>query len=167
MTGNKLLEILKGAILLEHKGRALYKSVTDTSKVQGVKDLFSMLVREEEKHINVLNKQFSRVSKGKGFDLSSIKDSHAETSEAVLTDIIKENVSGAGYEAAVISAALEFEKNSVRYYSDHAEAAQSGDEKALFEWLRDWEKGHMVMLARIDNDLKEKIWFDNQFWPLD
>ena len=167
MTGNKLLEILKGAILLEHKGRALYKSVTDTSEVEGVKDLFSMLVREEEKHINVLNKQFSLISKGKGFDLSGIKDTHAETSEAVLTDIIKENVSGAGYEAAVISAALEFEKNSVRYYSDHAEAAQSEDEKALFEWLRDWEKGHMVMLARIDNDLKEKIWFDNQFWPLD
>jgi len=167
MNGNKLLEILKGAILLEHKGRALYKSVTDTSKVQGVKDLFSMLEREEEKHIKVLNKQFSQISKGKGFDLSGIKDTHAETSEAVLTDIIKENVSGAGYEAAVISAALEFEKNSVGYYSDHAEAAQSGDEKALFEWLRDWEKGHMVMLARIDNDLKEKIWFDNQFWPLD
>jgi rubrerythrin len=167
MSENKILEILKGAILLEHKGRALYKSVIDTSQAQAVKDLFSMLAREEEKHINVLNKQFSRISKGEGFDLSGIKDSHAETSEAVLTDIIKENVSGAGYEAAVISAALEFEKNSVRYYSDHAEAAQSEDERALFTWLRDWEKGHMVMLARIDNDLKEKIWFDNQFWPLD
>ena len=167
MTGNKLLEILKGALLLEHKGRALYKSVTDTSKVQGVKELFTLLEKEEEKHINVLNKQFSRISKGKGFDLADIKNSYAETSEAVLTDIIKENVSGAGYEAAVISAALEFEKNSVRYYSDHAAAAQSEDEKSLFEWLRDWEKEHMVMLARIDNDLKEKIWFDNQFWPLD
>jgi len=68
--------------------------------------------------VKVLNKQFSLISKRKGFDLYGIKDTQAETSEAVLTDIIKENVSGAGYEAAVISAALEFEKNSVRYYSD-------------------------------------------------
>ncbi len=167
MPENKLIEILKGALLLEHKGRALYKSVIDSTKVKGVKDLFSLLAREEEKHIHMLNKQFSRLSKGGGFDITDIKDSHAETAEAVLTDIIKENVSGAGYEAAVISAALEFEKNSVRYYSDHAESARSEDEKKLFEWLRDWEKGHMMMLARIDNDLKEKIWFDHQFWPLD
>jgi len=162
-----MLEILKGALLLEHKGRALYQSVVDSSKVEGVKDLFSLLAREEQKHINMLNKQFSRISKGEGFDVSDIKDSHAETSEAVLTDIIKENVSGAGYEAAVISAGLEFEKNSVKYYSEQAEKAQSEDEKKLFEWLRDWEKGHMMMLARIDDDLKEKIWFDHQFWPLD
>jgi len=167
MSENKLLEILKGAILLEHKGRALYKSVIDSSKVKEVKELFSFLAKEEEKHINVLNKQFSRISKAKGFDLSEIKDIHAETSEAVLSDIIKENVSGAGYEAAVISAALEFEKNSVKYYSDHAADAQSEDEKKLFEWLSDWEKDHMMMLAKIDDDLKEKIWFDNQFWPLD
>ena len=167
MPNNKLLEILKGAILLEHKGRSLYNSVIESSKVKEVRDLFSLLAKEEEKHIDILNKQFSRVSKGEDFDISEIKDTHAETSEAVLTDIIKENVSGAGYEAAVISAALEFEKNSVKYYSEHAEGAQSEDEKKLFEWLRDWEKGHMMMLARIDNDLKEKIWFDHQFWPLD
>ncbi|MBD3415265.1 MAG: hypothetical protein GF421_12655 [Candidatus Aminicenantes bacterium] len=167
MSKDKVLEVLKGAILLEHKGKALYKSVIETSQVQGVKDLFSMLVNEEEKHIQMLNKQFSRISKGEGFDISGIKDSHAETSEAVLTDSIKENVTGAGYEAAVISAALEFEKNAVKYYSDHADKAQSEDEKKLFQWLRDWEKGHMMMLARIDDDLKEKIWFDHQFWPLD
>jgi len=167
MTKNKLLEILKGALLLEHKGKALYMSVIESSKVKEVRDLFSLLAKEEGKHINVLNKQFSRISKGEGFDISDIKDTHAETSEAVLTDVIKESVSGAGYEAAVISAALEFEKNSVKYYSEHAEGAQSEDEEKLFEWLRDWEKGHMMMLARIDNDLKEKIWFDNQFWPLD
>jgi rubrerythrin len=167
MPNNKLLEILKGAILLEHKGRSLYNSVIESSKVKEVRDLFSLLAKEEEKHIDILNKQFSRVSKGEGFDISEIKDTHAETSEAVLTDIIKESVSGAGYEAAVISAALEFEKNSVKYYSEHAEGAQSEDEKKLFEWLSDWEKGHMMMLARIDNDLKEKIWFDHQFWPLD
>ncbi|MFW6129153.1 MAG: ferritin-like domain-containing protein [Candidatus Aminicenantaceae bacterium] len=167
MSENQILEILKGAILLEHKGKALYNSVISTSQVQEVKDLFSMLAREEEKHIEVLNKQFSRISKGEDFDVSDIRDLHGETLEAVLTEKIKENISGAGYEAAVISAALEFEKKSVEYYSDQASKARSEDEKKLFKWLTDWEKDHMMMLARIDDELKEKIWFDNKFWPLD
>jgi len=84
-----------------------------------------------------------------------------------LTREIVKSISGAGYEAAVISAALDFEKNAVKYYSEHAEAAESAEEKKLFSWLTDWEKNHMLMLARLDNELKEKIWYDNQFWPLD
>ncbi len=167
MSENQILEILKGAILLEHKGKALYESVIRASQVQEVKDLFSMLAREEEKHIEVLNKQYSLIYKGEDFDVSDIRDLHGETLEAVLSDKIKENISGAGYEAAVISAALEFEKKSVEYYSDQTSKARSEDAKKLFEWLTDWEKDHMMMLARIDDELKEKIWFDNKFWPLD
>jgi rubrerythrin len=39
------------------------------------------------------------------------------------------------------------------------------NEKKLFNWLADWEKGHLKILNDLDNDLKEKIWYDNQFWP--
>ena len=33
-------------------------------------------------------------------------------------------------------------------------------------WLADWEKSHMTMLAELDKEIKEKIWYDNSFWPL-
>ena len=167
MTEIKTLDILKGAILLEHRGKALYESVVNTSKSEGVKELFNMLSREEDKHIGVLNNQFSRIAKGESFDVAGLEKEHASTQEAILTREIVKSISGAGYEAAVISAALDFEKNAVKYYSEHAEAAESAEEKKLFSWLTDWEKNHMLMLARLDNELKEKIWYDNQFWPLD
>ncbi len=167
MSEDKHLDILKGAILLEHRGKALYKSVAKSTEVEGVKELFKLLVREEDKHIKVLNKQFSRLSKGKSFDISDFGKDHASTQEAVMTEEIIKRVSGAGYEAAVISAALEFEKNAVKYYSEHAASAESESEKKLFSRLSDWEKNHMLMLARLDKELKEKIWFDNKFWPLD
>ena len=51
---DKRLDIVKGAILLEYKGKALYESVTETTKIEGVKELFKMLVREEQKHIDLL-----------------------------------------------------------------------------------------------------------------
>lgn len=67
----------------------------------------------------------------------------------------------------MISAALEFEKKAVKYYSESAAAAQFQGEKEIFSWLMEWEKSHLLMLAKLDDELKEKIWYDNQFWPLD
>ena len=64
MAENKTLDIIKKAILLEHKGKALYESVAPKTEVTAVKELFEMLAEEEEKHIEILNKQFVLVSKG-------------------------------------------------------------------------------------------------------
>jgi rubrerythrin len=167
MAAAKTLDILKGAILLEKRGKALYESVVKSSESEGVKELFAMLSREEDKHIGVLTKQFSRIAKGKSFDIAELEKDHASTHEAIVTDKIVKSISSAGYEAAVIAAALEFEKKAVKYYSEHASGAESEGEKKLYNWLAEWEKNHMLMLARLDNELKEKIWYDNQFWPLD
>lgn len=167
MSETKPLDILKGAILLERRGKALYDSVVETSQKEGVKELFQTLSREEDRHIHILNKQFARIAKGEAFEIADIEKDHAATQEAVLTQKIVENISGAGYEAAVISAALAFEKNAVKFYSQRASEAGSEEEKKLYQWLAEWEKNHMLMMARLDNELKEKIWYDNQFWPLD
>jgi len=85
----------------------------------------------------------------------------------IISDEVAKQVHGAGYEAAVISAALEFEKNAVNFYSKQAEKAESEGERKLYRWLVRWEKTHMMMLAKLDNEIKEQIWYDNQFWPLD
>jgi rubrerythrin len=167
MTDSISIDILKVAILLEHRGKALYESVVKSSGSDDVKQLFLLLSKEEDKHISVLKKQFSRLSKGESFDVAELETEHATTHEAVLTDKLVKDISGAGYEAAVIAAALEFEKKAVDYYSEHASHAESEEEKKLYGWLADWEKNHMLMMARLDNELKEKIWFDNQFWPMD
>lgn len=167
MAGTSTLDILKGAVLLEHRGRALYRSVLQSSASEGVRELFETLAGEEEKHIGVLNEQFARIAKGKPFDVSELPQDQTSIPDAVLSEKIVKGISGAGYEAAVIAAALDFEKNAVKYYSDRASSAESEEERKLFGWLTDWEKGHMLMLAKLDSELKEKIWFDNRFWPLD
>jgi rubrerythrin len=166
MTENKTLDIIKMAILLEHRGKALYESVAQKTEVAAVKELFEMLTEEEEKHIDILNKQFTLVSKGKAFDTGELDKIEGKTAKTVLSVKIVKGISGAGYEAAVIAAALEFEKNAVKYYGDQEAAASSPEEKKLFNWLVKWETEHMTMLAKIDDDLKEQIWYDNSFWPL-
>lgn len=161
-------DILKGALLLEHKGKALYDSVVGSTEIEEVKELFRMLSAEENKHIAVLTKQLVRLSEeGESQEPFDSQEFPSSTVEAVLTGKIVDSVHGAGYEAAVISAALDFEKKAVHYYTEKAELTDDEDEKYLYEWLRRWETGHMQMLADLDKGLKEKIWFDNSFWPLD
>ncbi len=162
-----VLDIVKGAILLEHKGKALYDSVAKTTAVPAVKELFTWLAEEEVKHIAFLEKQFQRLVKGEGMHGVPEELDHTEAIDAVLAEEIVKSVSGAGYEAAVISAALEFEKRAVAYYSDQRDQTRSKSEKEVFGWLAKWETTHMEMLAKVDDDLKQEIWYDNQFWPLD
>ena len=167
MAENKTLDIIKKAIVLEHRGKALYESVLPKTASEGVKELFTLLAEEEEKHIDVLNKRYKSVAKGGKFDTRVlVKPGELEDNNILSGKIVKE-ISGAGYEAAIISAALEFEKKAVEYYSEQAKSSDSEEEKQLFQWLAEWEKGHMAMLAQIDKDLMEDIWYDNQFWPLD
>ena len=161
------LDIVKSAILLEHKGKALYDSVVATTSVPAVKELFAWLSKEEVSHIAFLEKQYKRLASGESFDASGLEKGHSEAVDSVLSQEIVKSVSGAGYEAAVISAALEFEKRAVAYYSQQAEQSDSRDAQDVFRWLSRWETSHMQMLAEVDDGLKEEIWFDNQFWPLD
>lgn len=167
MQENKVIDIVKGAILLEHKGKALYESVIHTTRIDGVKELFNMLIKEEEKHISILNKQNKRLMKDSSLNTSDLERTSSSVVDEVISDEIKNNVIKAGNESAVISAALEFEKNAAKYYSESALGAESDEEKELFQWLTRWKKGHMHMLAKLDEEIKEKIWFDNRFWPLD
>lgn len=165
MSENKIIDILKGAILLEHRGRSMYQSVVNHTGSGAVKELFSFLVKEEENHIKILEEQFRNVARNRGFDLGEIKQKDFISSHAVLTEKIVSDVSGAGYEGALIAAALDFEKRSVDYYTRHADEA-AGDEEKFYRWLATWETTHLSMLAELDKELKEQVWYDNRFWPI-
>lgn len=162
----KTLDIIKGALLLEYRGTALYKNAAEKSENEDVKEMFRMMEEEELKHVELLKKQFLLVSKGKDFDASGMAQIEEETAEVVLSDKITKAISGSGYEAAVISSALELEKKAVEYYSEKEKNATTDEERKLFNWLVKWEKEHMAMLAKLDNEIKEQVWYDNSFWPI-
>jgi rubrerythrin len=158
-------DILKKAILLERRGRAFYQKVADDTRSDAARRFFSQMAEEEKKHIQVLTEQFNSLQQTGSFKHTEL-DGHPSTdlSPDVLTEEWKEQVTAADFEAAAISAAMAMEKNAVNLYAQRAEAAADAEEKALYQWLADWEKTHLEQLARIDRELTENIWFDNQFW---
>jgi rubrerythrin len=166
MENQKPHEILKMAILMEKRGHAFYSSVAEQTSDPGIRNVFLVMADEETKHIKFLSDQYIHYEKQHSFEKVNLPDiSHEGFTSLILTDEMKEKISSSGYEAAAISAAIEFEKRAIEVYSQQAGTTSDPYEKALYNWLSDWEKGHLKILSEIDNELKEKIWNDNNFWP--
>jgi rubrerythrin len=161
---NKSTEILKTAILMEKRGKAFYEKVAEQTESADVKKIFTMMAEEEQTHVEFLSKQFASYSKDKKFAKIELKFD-AGVADAILSGDIKKQISAASFEAAAISAAIDMETKAIEVYSKQAAEATDPNEKELFSWLADWEKGHHKVLHELNEELKESIWYDNQFWP--
>jgi rubrerythrin len=166
METHKALDILKMAILMEKRGYAFYAKVAENSKDPETKHVFLVMADEEAKHVKFLSEQFIHYGKNHEFAKVDFPDLKEEGfTKLILSEDMKQKISSAGFEAAAISAAVDFEKRAIEVYTKQAEITTDPNEKALYHWLADWEKGHLKVLNDLDNELKEKIWNDNHFWP--
>jgi rubrerythrin len=165
MKESATIDILKKAILLERRGKAFYENVAEKAENKAVREVFDMLAKEEQKHIQTLSEQFKTYHNEKKFIHGSLQDEESSAVSKVLTREIKEKISAAGFEAAAISAGIAMEERAIDFYAKNAQKASDPEAKSLYEWLATWERDHLNMLLDIDDALKEKIWFDNRFWP--
>jgi rubrerythrin len=164
---NTAIDILKEAILLERRGKAFYSSVAEKSDSASAKKIFEMMAEEEDEHIKFLSKQFVNYEKTSKFVKPDghVEDPEEEVAMRVLTDAMKKEINAASFEAAAISAAMDFETRAVKVYSDRAAEATDPNEKELYQMLADWEKTHQHFLHELNEELKAAIWDDNNFWP--
>lgn len=164
--GKSTEDILKTAILLERRGKAFYTAVARQTDSESVEKVFSMLAEEEDQHIEYLSKQFAEYEKSGQFVKNEIGEpTDDEEATLILSEKIKSEISAASYEAAAISAAIDFENRAIEVYQNRADEAEDANEKELYQMLADWERTHHRLLHRLNEDLKEQIWQDNNFWP--
>jgi rubrerythrin len=164
--GKSSVDILKEAILLERRGKAFYTTAARQTESEAAKKIFEMMAAEEDEHIEFLSKQFAHYEQHKEF----MKNEHHGVEDdatvmQILSEEIKKQINAASFEAAAISAAMDFETRAVQIYSERAGSATDPNEKDMYQMLADWEKGHHFWLHKINEDLKEQIWYDNNFWP--
>ena len=166
MSDDQTIEILKNAILLEKRGQAFYSKVAEQASGQTVREFFETMADEEVRHVNILSEQFKAYRQNKKFDPSEHDENYTGSiAHRVLTKELMQEMSAADYEAAAITAAMSMEKNAIKLYSDRSAAANDPNEKALYQWLANWEQQHLRFLSEIDKELTEQIWYDNSFWP--
>lgn len=167
MNKTTVTDILKQAIIMEHRGKALYEQVARQTNNEEVRKIFNTMAEEEQTHIEFLQKQLTHYGNKGGFDRNDLEKApgHEAIANTILTEDMVKDISGSGFESAAISAAIDMENKSVEVYSKRAEETSDPNEKELFEWLADWEKGHHKLLIELNRQLTEKVWYDNNFWP--
>lgn len=158
-------DILKGALLLEKRGKALYEASAQGTQSKAVQEVFLTLAQEEERHIQILSKAFAGLMRTGNLDMGSPPvDRPTDASGGVLTDALRAEISAASYEAAALYASMALEERAVAFYAD-AERESSGEAKALYGWLARWERSHLDLLTALDQELRQKVWNDQKFWP--
>ncbi len=163
---NTIIDILKGAILLEMRGKSFYETVAKETKSEATKEIFEIMAGEEVVHVNFLAEQYKSYTQTGKFSKIELTDyKHNDVSENVLTETLKNQITAASYEAAAIAAAISMEKKAIDYYSQRANLSVNEDEKKLYKFLSEWETEHLRLLENLDKELVEKAWNDNQFWP--
>lgn len=168
MTESRSEEILKMAILMEKRGKAFYEQVAKATDNEEVANIFTIMAKEEQTHIEYLSEQFKYFqenNKFKGDKLVAKDEGQEAIANTILSGKIQKDISAAGYEAAAINAAIDMETKAIEIYGKRAEEAEDENEKQLFQWLADWEKGHHKILDDLSKELQEQIWYDNSFWP--
>jgi len=166
MESTKALEILKTAILLEKRGKAFYEKMAEQTQSPEARKIFTTMAEEEKAHVEFLSLQFAHYIKAGVF---SKPDTHSSETEDISNEILSpqlvKEISAASFEAAAISAAMDFETRAVELYTKRAAETDDANEKEMYKWLANWESGHHKILHDLNEALKESIWYDNQFWP--
>jgi rubrerythrin len=123
------------------------------------------MAEEEEKHVAYLSDVFKKYQESAQFLTELPRGKPGEFAKKVLSKEICAEITAADYEGAAIAASVEMEKAAVQLYSDRADRTDDDNEKQLYEWLAQWEREHLRLLAEINNDLMEEIWQKQNFWP--
>jgi rubrerythrin len=166
MPAQTTIDILKEAILLERRGQAFYGMVASQAQDPGVRAFFETMAQEEVRHVEILESQFAAYIRNQQFiPIAADEQANDPIDRRVLSQKVKTRIAAAEFEAAAISAAMLMEESAIALYSQRAENAQDTAEKTLYQWLADWERGHLSFLAQLDKEIKETVWNDNQFWP--
>ncbi len=164
---NKALDILKMAILMERRGKEFYSTVANQTKDENVKNIFSLMAKEEQLHVEQLSQHYKTYQNLGKFEPLSIDQTEGEDAIAtmILNPQIRKSISAASFEASAIGAAIDMENKAIEVYSQRAKESTDENEKALYLWLTDFERGHHKLLNDLNKELMEEVWNDNHFWP--
>jgi rubrerythrin len=122
MENQKAIDILKQAILLEKRGYSFYSTVAEQCKDDDVRQIFLSMANEKTMHVKFLSEQVAHYDKTHSFLKVTLPEGAEDASDHILSEEVKKKISAAGFEAAAIGAAIDFEKRAIEIYGSRAAA---------------------------------------------
>jgi rubrerythrin len=168
MEKEKLLEPVKQAIMMEIHGLRFYQVAAERCSNPTAREMFSDLAKDEIKHRAELEKQFrSILNEGKWNPPPSDHPHDLRFKDPVIDKTLKKDIEGAWFDSAALNIGLLLEKRALDHYRKQEKETEDPQIKAVFQWLANWEQGHLNRLMAMERALREEIWHEAGFWPLD
>jgi rubrerythrin len=159
----------KKALMNEVEGREFYRMAADNTRLDGVRQMFTFLMEEEERHRVAILEQIGRMAEGKPLRPvrkgSGKKGIRKFKSPLFTPDFVSRGKHAEG-EAAALSIGMTLEKRAIEQFAALRRKVK-GDAAAekVFDDLIAWERDHLEILTRQYEQLREMYWEEARFWP--
>lgn len=156
----KTREIIDAAVSIEENGYAFYKSVEGAIDDKDVKEVFSFLAGEENRHIVAFKKIYDEIGDLEDTviddeDSSDYIKALAEKNVFTKKDAVNDLVKNINTPFDAINLALNFERDSILFFSEIKNFV-SQDNQDLINKLIKEEHDHIVKLHKLENQLKKE-----------
>jgi rubrerythrin len=155
----KTREVIEAAVSIEENGYAFYKSVEGAIDDKDVKDVFSFLAGEENRHIVAFKKIYEGIDDQEDTiiddeDSSNYIKALAEKNVFTKKDAANDMVKNIKTPFDAINLALNFERDSILFFNE-IKSFVSQDNRDLINKLIKEEHDHIVKLHNLENQLKK------------
>lgn len=158
-------DVLKRAMLLEMNGKEFFAMAAKTATSAVAKELFEHMVKEEEHHLHILQLTFKRHLEAGKVVLPSEEELAFGFNDPIIDKSFLMELRNSQFDSSAISIALTLEEKAFKFYQKEEQAANDPEIKKLFTWLTDWEIDHHRKLLALEEDFREEVWNDANFWP--
>ena len=157
---------------METEGKEFFEEASGKVKHKRAKDTFISLVKQEQRHIDILSAELSRLSDGKGWaslaDMKNNASAFAPQSVFKDKDIRRIRLGADAGELEVLKVGIEVEKKSIEYYRDAANQTTDQNARGIFTWLVGEEAGHLTILgAEYESRKGSGFYYDNMEFSLE
>ena len=160
-------EVLKKAYQIEVDGYTFYSMAADRAEKPAVQELFDKLANDEVQHKAYI-KSVMGSYEDKGVEAFTIHrrdpDLKAFTN-TIYTEAFKAQARDADFEMGVLSIGMTLETRAIQYFTGAAKSASEDEVRDFYQFLADWEKGHLEALQKLHTGVREDFWADGGFSP--
>lgn len=137
------------ALKLEQQGKRLFRQAAETTTSKLAKQTFEYLAREEDKHIEKIEKFYARIRDSAGEDIPEIEDSQADEkleSFNLTLESMRDEFKATASDIEAYRLALEFESGTEEFYEQQLHNTSDPRLQRFYKWLIDEEAMHGRLL---------------------
>jgi rubrerythrin len=143
--GEASMNVFDFAMKMELQGKACYENLAASTQVLGLKNIFTGLAADEQKHYEV----FRGLKEGKAFDMAD--SGMLEQAKSVFRELVgdKERMGDLREDLDGYRLGLKIEADSVKLYEDMAKKEQNQETLQLYLRIANEEKKHFNIMENI------------------